>query len=264
MQCNALAVPNVANATPGKGNPCHAACKPRCLGPRRSRRHAPPLASPHLHLHVHVHLHLHDSHASRASTFTRTAAMAAIYRPTEAIALLRPSFLLPRIQPCTTRRAPVGRAAFASTRTSHATHSSTPNPSPPPPQPPQPQRKSITLTGDTGQVRWSDLSPGEKAVRTTQQSFNLVVVVVGILATVGSPVRPRTRTCTWCREDITKMHTGRRRLLSLRRRLFPRLQNRPLQSCRHPHPRRRPLSSSPWPVKSDCRIRRGFLVAAGP
>jgi import inner membrane translocase subunit TIM21 len=95
--------------------------------------------------------------------------MTAVYRPAAAIALLRPSFLLPRIQPAATRRA---RA--------RAAHTSTPHPT----TPPQPQRKSITLSGDTGQVRWSDLSPGEKAVRTTQQSVNLAVVAVGIFATV--------------------------------------------------------------------------------
>ncbi|KAF1913353.1 TIM21-domain-containing protein [Ampelomyces quisqualis] len=99
--------------------------------------------------------------------------MTALYRPCEAIARLRPSLRLPRtrIQPR------LGRTAFSTTRNARATHSSTPTP------PPGPQRKSITLTGDTGQVRWSDLSPGEKAVRTTQQSVNLLVVLVGVLAT---------------------------------------------------------------------------------
>ncbi|RMZ73415.1 mitochondrial import inner membrane translocase subunit tim21 [Pyrenophora seminiperda CCB06] len=105
--------------------------------------------------------------------------MATIYKPSEAIALLRPTFLLPRIQPVSTKRAHPGRAAFSTTRHVQATHTSTPN------SPPKPQRKSITLTGDTGQVRWSDLSPVEKAVRTTQQSANLVVVLVGIIATGG-------------------------------------------------------------------------------
>jgi hypothetical protein len=109
---------------------------------------------------------------------SRRITMAAVYRPTEAIALLRPSFLLPRMRPVSARRAQPGRMAFSTSPCAQATHSSTSSPTP------QPQRKSITLTGDTGQVRWSDLSPGEKAVRTTQQSFNLVVVVVGILATV--------------------------------------------------------------------------------
>ncbi|CAA9961906.1 hypothetical protein CFE70_005310 [Pyrenophora teres f. teres 0-1] len=105
--------------------------------------------------------------------------MAAIYKPSEAIALLRPTFLLPRIQPVSIRRRQLGRIAFSTTPNVQATHTSTPNP------PPQPQRKSITLTGDTGQVRWSDLSPVEKAVRTTQQSVNLVVVLVGLVATGG-------------------------------------------------------------------------------
>ncbi|CAN9080515.1 hypothetical protein CUC08_Gglean009869 [Alternaria sp. MG1] len=104
--------------------------------------------------------------------------MAAIYKPTEAIALLRPTFVLPRIH-ASQRRAHVGRIAFSTTHHAQATHSSTSSP------PPKPQRKSISLTGDTGQVRWSELSPGEKAVRTTQQSFNLVVVLVGIVATGG-------------------------------------------------------------------------------
>ncbi|KAL5119172.1 mitochondrial import inner membrane translocase subunit tim21 [Pleosporales sp. CAS-2024a] len=101
--------------------------------------------------------------------------MAAAYthRPREAIALLRPSVLLPR-----TPRASA-RATFATTRHAQATHSSTPNPAPAPP------RKSISLTGDTGQVSWSHLSPGEKAVRTAQQSIHLVVVLAGILATGG-------------------------------------------------------------------------------
>ncbi|OAL47815.1 TIM21-domain-containing protein [Pyrenochaeta sp. DS3sAY3a] len=106
--------------------------------------------------------------------------MTSLYRPIEAISLLRPSLLLPRIQPSSARKAHASRSApFSTTRIPQATHGST---SPPPNA--GPQRKSITLTGDTGQVRWSDLSPGEKAVRTTQQSFNLVVVVVGVVATI--------------------------------------------------------------------------------
>jgi hypothetical protein len=98
--------------------------------------------------------------------FTTATKMAAIYRPSEAIALLRPSFILPRIQP-SSRRTPSAR--FSTTR--HAQALSSPPNAPIPP----PQRKSITLAGDTGQVPWSYLSPGEKVVRTTQQSFNFVV-----------------------------------------------------------------------------------------
>lgn len=113
------------------------------------------------------------------STFTMTT----MYRPAEAIALLRPSLLLPRVQRCPHRLASAHRHAFSTTPSVQATHSSTSSPRP------VPQRKSITLTGDTGQVRWSELSPGEKAVRTTQQSFHLGIVVVGIIATV-CPAQP--------------------------------------------------------------------------
>ncbi|KAJ4370948.1 mitochondrial import inner membrane translocase subunit tim21 [Didymella sp. IMI 355093] len=103
--------------------------------------------------------------------------MTALYKPTEAISLLRPSLLLPRIQPSSTRRA---RAAFSTARNAQAkepTFPGTPFP--------EPTRKSITLSGDTGRVRWNELSPGEKVVRTTQQSFNLIIVAVGVIATGG-------------------------------------------------------------------------------
>ncbi|KAF3037450.1 hypothetical protein E8E11_006499 [Didymella keratinophila] len=103
--------------------------------------------------------------------------MTALYKPTEVISLLRPSLLLPRIQPASARHA---RAAFSITRNAHAkepTFPGTPFP--------EPTRKSITLTGDTGRVRWNELSPGEKVVRTTQQSFNLIIVAVGVIATGG-------------------------------------------------------------------------------
>ncbi|KAF1922428.1 import inner membrane translocase subunit tim-21, mitochondrial [Didymella exigua CBS 183.55] len=103
--------------------------------------------------------------------------MTALYRPAEAISVLRSSLLLPRMQPSSTRRA---RAAFSTTRNAHAkepTFPGTPFP--------EPARKSITLTGDTGRVRWTELSPGEKVVRTTQQSFNLLIVAVGVIATGG-------------------------------------------------------------------------------
>ncbi|KAF2999899.1 hypothetical protein E8E13_008514 [Curvularia kusanoi] len=103
--------------------------------------------------------------------------MTALYKPTEAISLLRPSLLLPRIQPASARRP---RAAFSTTRRTQATEPTFPG-SPIP----QPTRKSITLTGDTGRVHWNQLSPGEKIVRTTQQSFNFVIVAVGIVATGG-------------------------------------------------------------------------------
>ncbi|KAJ9669683.1 mitochondrial import inner membrane translocase subunit tim21 [Coniosporium apollinis] len=62
-------------------------------------------------------------------------------------------------------------------RSTYATHSSTT----PPPNPSS--RKSITITSDDGRVRWTDLSPREKAARTTQQSFNFLIVILGVVAT---------------------------------------------------------------------------------
>lgn len=45
-------------------------------------------------------------------------------------------------------------------------------------------RKQVTVIGDDGKVQWRDLSIREKAARTTQQSFNLGVIVTGLLMTV--------------------------------------------------------------------------------
>jgi len=44
-------------------------------------------------------------------------------------------------------------------------------------------RRQITVVNDDGRVKWSDLSTKEKAARTTQQSFNLTIVVVGVIMT---------------------------------------------------------------------------------
>jgi hypothetical protein len=159
--------------------------------------------------------------------------MAAIYKPTEAIALLRPTLLLPRID-ASSRRAHIGRIAFSTTHHAQATQTSTSSPTP------KPQRKSISLTGDTGQVRWSDLSPGEKAVRTTQQSFNFVVVLVGIVATVQLPLTRR-----FSGSAILTTTPGWRRLLSFLGCLQPLFQDRLLQPRDNPHTSGRPMSETP-------------------
>ncbi|EKG17397.1 Mitochondrial inner membrane translocase complex subunit Tim21 [Macrophomina phaseolina MS6] len=44
-------------------------------------------------------------------------------------------------------------------------------------------RRQITVANDDGRVRWGDLTAGEKVARSTQQSFNFLVVIAGILAT---------------------------------------------------------------------------------
>lgn len=46
-----------------------------------------------------------------------------------------------------------------------------------------PRRKSISIVSDDGRVAWSDLSTREKASRTTQQSFNFLIIVAGVIMT---------------------------------------------------------------------------------
>ena len=45
------------------------------------------------------------------------------------------------------------------------------------------RRRAVTVVNDTGAVPWKQLSFGEKAARTTQQTFNIGLVLVGILGT---------------------------------------------------------------------------------
>ncbi|KAF2637539.1 TIM21-domain-containing protein [Massarina eburnea CBS 473.64] len=108
--------------------------------------------------------------------------MAAVYKPTEAIQLLR----------CTSRR-PLTlsrnrrtyRVAFSTSQNAQATHSSSsPKSSTSPPHPILTTRRQVTVANDTGAVRWTDLSPAEKASRTVQQSWNFSVVIVGVVVTV--------------------------------------------------------------------------------
>lgn len=73
----------------------------------------------------------------------------------------------------TLRRSPQFRAVT----TSSLPHGSSPTPPPP--------RRAVTVANDTGRVPWGQLSAREKAARSTQQSVNFVVVIVGIVMTVG-------------------------------------------------------------------------------
>ena len=47
-----------------------------------------------------------------------------------------------------------------------------------------PTRRAVTVTTDDGRYKWSDLTTGEKAARTTQQSFNFLLVAAGLVGTV--------------------------------------------------------------------------------
>jgi len=46
-------------------------------------------------------------------------------------------------------------------------------------------RKAVTLASDDGRIPWSELSTGEKLARSTQQSFNFAVILIGMIATGG-------------------------------------------------------------------------------
>jgi len=50
---------------------------------------------------------------------------------------------------------------------------------------PKPRRKAVTAFNDDGRVAWGDLSAGEKVARTTQQTFNLGLILVGAALTAG-------------------------------------------------------------------------------
>lgn len=48
----------------------------------------------------------------------------------------------------------------------------------------RPTRRAITVTSDDGRYHWSELSTGEKAARSTQQSFNFLFATAGAVGTV--------------------------------------------------------------------------------
>jgi len=62
------------------------------------------------------------------------------------------------------------------TSKSYATHSSSTN---------TPTHRRVTVFNDTGRVNWGELSAREKAARTTQQTFNLALVIVGAALVVS-------------------------------------------------------------------------------
>lgn len=57
-------------------------------------------------------------------------------------------------------------------------------------------RKQVTVANDDGRVRWGDLSPREKAARTTQKTFYLGLVLTGLVMTVWRPPKTHCRVVT--------------------------------------------------------------------
>lgn len=50
----------------------------------------------------------------------------------------------------------------------------------------KPKHKRVTVFNDDGRIPWGQLTRSEQVARTTQQSFNFTLVIVGGLATVRS------------------------------------------------------------------------------
>jgi hypothetical protein len=94
------------------------------------------------------------------------------------------------------------------------------------------RRKPVTPFNDTGRVPWGELSGAERVARTTQQSFNFGMIILGTVLTVGFSKLPPT-------EHLANSYIGRRSILPLHRGLRLRLQNKLVQ------PRRRPGKSRP-------------------
>ncbi len=53
----------------------------------------------------------------------------------------------------------------------------------------------MTAFNDDGRVAWGDLSAREKAARTTQQTFNFGMIILGAVLTVGRTFRSSARGC---------------------------------------------------------------------
>jgi mitochondrial import inner membrane translocase subunit TIM21 len=51
---------------------------------------------------------------------------------------------------------------------------------------PASRRKGVTVINDDGRVSWGDLRPMEKVARTTQQTFNFGLILVGLVMTVSN------------------------------------------------------------------------------
>lgn len=83
---------------------------------------------------------------------------------------------------CLAAKRSVARSTMARSYATQSTLGSSPNPS-------NANRRQVTITSDDGRIRWGDLSAREKAARTTQQSFNFLIIAAGVVGTV-STIRP--------------------------------------------------------------------------
>ena len=88
-------------------------------------------------------------------------------------------------------------------------------------QPPSSSRRAVTVTSDDGRYEWSELTTTEKAARTTQQSFNFLLVAAGAVGTVRASYPYKI--------NPADPFPGHRLLFPIHRALRGRLQNTPIQ-----------------------------------
>ncbi|KAL1975801.1 hypothetical protein VTN31DRAFT_4193 [Thermomyces dupontii] len=104
--------------------------------------------------------------------------MAVCLRPNLLYSLpLRPSQPFPvglRVQSAFHFLAPSGRIRWYATHSDLGSQSSS-----------RPSRKQITVLSDDGTYKWAELSGREKVARATQQSFNFLLVALGVVMTGG-------------------------------------------------------------------------------
>lgn len=90
----------------------------------------------------------------------------------------------------------------------------------------RPSRKQITVLSDDGTYKWAELSGREKVARATQQSFNFLLVALGVVMTV----RDHCNAQTLCALLIA---LGRCLHIPLPRRFLPEQQDTTVRhSCR--------------------------------
>lgn len=149
--------------------------------------------------------------------------MAVCLRPNLLYSLpLRPSQPFPvglRVQSAFHFLAPSGRIRWYATHSDLGSQSSS-----------RPSRKQITVLSDDGTYKWAELSGREKVARATQQSFNFLLVALGVVMTVGGD--------SWVRilAHFTDCFIGWRLYIPLPRRFLPEQQDSTVRhSCRsHP------------------------------
>ena len=78
------------------------------------------------------------------------------------------------------------------------------------------KRRNITVLSDDGRYTWGELSGREKLARATQQSFNFIIVIAGVVLTVGmtqlsssGPVKEPANKCLTLLSEFCRVVSSR-------------------------------------------------------